>query len=135
MAQSDGMCPLPSSSKPQIGAPVVGGVPPPAPPVAAPAPDKEIIVGEPVALLDTDMLALALPAAVGANETVSVAVWLGVSIVPALTPLALKAPAGCVTPEIVTSALPVFVSVTFCELLLPTVKLPKATLAGFEVRE
>jgi hypothetical protein len=81
------------------------------------------------------MLPLALPALVGANETLSVAVWLGVSIVPALTPLALNAPLGCVTPEIVISALPVFVSVTFCELLLPTVKLPKATLAGFEVSE
>ena len=127
------MCPLPSSSRPQIGAPVAGGVPPPAPPVAAPEPDKEITAGEPVALLATDMLALALPEVVGANETLSVAVWLGVSMVPALTPLALNSPGVVVTPEIVISALPLFVSVTVCELLLPTVKLPKATLAGFEV--
>jgi hypothetical protein len=86
-------------------------------------------------LLATDILALALPAVVGANETLSVAVWLGVSIVPALTPLALNSPVAPVTPEIVTSAFPLFVSVTFCEPLLPRVKLPKATLAGLGVSE
>lgn len=69
------------------------------------------------------------PAIVGANVIFRVAVWLGVNIVPA-TPLALN-PAGAVALVIVTVEFPVFVSVTFNELLLPSLTLLKFKLDGF----
>jgi hypothetical protein len=70
-----------SPDTPQVGAPLVDCV--------TPLPLSGIVTGELLALLATDTLPLALPAAVGANVTFTVAVWPGVSVVFALTPLAL----------------------------------------------
>src|ERR1700683_1705934 len=70
------------------------------------------------------------PAVVGSNVTVSVAVWPGVRIVPFVTPLALNPAPVAVSPDIVTLALPVFVSVEVCELDVFTVCVPKLKLAG-----
>lgn len=55
----------------------------------APVPDRAIVVGELLALLETETLPVTLPAAVGAKATFSVAVCPGVNVVLAATPLAL----------------------------------------------
>jgi hypothetical protein len=120
------MCPLPSSARPQRGALLLCALPPPDPPV----PDREAIVGEFVELLATETLPVALPEAVGANVTMSVAVWLGASVVPALTPLALNSLPVTLTLEMMTFELPLFVRATFEVLLCPTAVFPKLYEAG-----
>jgi len=70
----------------------------------------------------------ALPVADGANVTFSAAVCPGAKVVLAPAPLALNPAPVTTTLEIVTFALPAFVSVTPCELLLPTNTLPKSRL-------
>jgi len=99
-----------------------------------PEPLSVAMLGEFVALLSTETLPSTLPAAVGTNETLSVADWPGVRVVLALTPLVLKPAPEVVTPEIVTFEFPVFVTVTFCELLLPTFTFPKLRLVGLMPR-
>lgn len=79
-------------------------------------------------------LPLALPAAVGVNFTLNVALWPEVSVTGAVIPLRLKPVPLMLTCEIVTLAPPVFVTVSDSELLLPTVTLPKLRLAGFAPR-
>ena len=54
--------------------------------------------------------------------------WFGVSISPEVTPLAVNPAPVAVTVEIFTLALPLFVSATLRELLLPTLTLPKLRL-------
>jgi hypothetical protein len=95
-----------------------------------PVPDKATVAGEFVALLVTVTLPLTLPAAVGANAIVSVTDWLGVKTVPPDTPLALYPAPVTATLDMVTLEFPLFVSVTLAEPLLPTLTLPKLTLAG-----
>jgi hypothetical protein len=53
---------------------------------------------------------------------------LGVSVKPVCTPETLKPVPVAPTLEIVTFEFPVFVSVTFCEELVPSFTLPKLTL-------
>jgi hypothetical protein len=55
---------------------------------------------------------------------------LGVSVSPALTPLALNPAPVTVTALIVTLEFPLFVKVTFCEPLLPSPTFPKLKLVG-----
>jgi hypothetical protein len=74
-----------------------------------------------------------LPVAEGENVTFSAAVCPGAKMVFAPAPLALNPVPVTVTLEIVTFALPAFVSVTLCELLLPTNTLPKSRLFGLAV--
>jgi hypothetical protein len=93
-------------------------------------PDKETVAGEFVALLDTDTLPLTLPAAVGSNVTFSVAVWLGASVVPGLTPVVLNAAPVGVTFAIVTFEFPLLVNVTLKVLPLAIGTLPKLKLVG-----
>ena len=52
----------------------------------------------------------------------------------ALTPLALNPAPELVILEIVTFEFPVFVTVMFCELLLPTLTFPKLRLVGLTPR-
>jgi hypothetical protein len=89
------------------------------------------VAGEFDALLTTDTLPVAFPAAVGANATFSVIDWLGARIVPGAMPLALNPEPATVTVEIVTFELPLFISVAPKELLFPTFTLPKFKLVGF----
>jgi hypothetical protein len=98
-------------------------------------PDKEITVGEFAALLLTLTDPEALPAVVGVKVIVKVVVWPALSVKPDETALVLKPPPVSVTPAIVTSAFPLFVSVTFNELLLPILVFPKLRLVGLVVRE
>ncbi len=83
MLQSAGMWLELSPEMPQAGTPgaAVDGV--------TPFPVKEIVPGELLALLATETVPLALPVAAGANVTLSMVDWPGVSVVLALIPLAL----------------------------------------------
>ena len=127
MFQSVGMWFELSPEMPQAGAPgtFVDCV--------TPFPVKEIVAEELLALLATEMLPLALPAAVGAKVTFTVAVCPGVSVVLALTPLALYPVPEALTLEIVTLEFPLLVSVRPSELLPPTFTFPKLKLFGVAV--
>ena len=70
-------------------------------------------------------------AAVGLNATVSVWVCPGVNVTGVVTPLVVTSLALTVTCEIVTFAVPLLVSVTLLELVVPALTLPKARLVGF----
>jgi hypothetical protein len=89
--------------------------------------------GELVALLVTDTLPVTLPAAAGAKLAVKVADCPGARITPE-TPVALNPAPETVTFEIVTLALPPFVSVTVCVLLFGMVTLPKLKEDELELR-
>jgi len=90
-------------------------------------------VGELVALLTTDTLPVTLPTTVEANATFSVIDWLGTKVAPGATPFVLNPAPLTVTLETVTFEFPLFVSVTFCEFVLPTVTLPKFRIVGLAV--
>jgi len=92
-----------------------------------------MIVGELLALLLTATLPDTAPAVVGAKVIMTVAVWLGASVVP-FAPVALKPAPVAVVPEIMTFELPVFVSVTFSVALLPSFTLLKLKLDGLALR-
>ena len=96
--------------------------------VETPVPDTAIVEGEFVALLVIATAPFTAPALVGANCTVTVTDWFGFSVSPELMPLAVTPAPDTFTAEIVTLALPVFVTDTLCELLLPVFTLPKLTL-------
>ena len=93
-----------------------------------PVPEVLIVEGELVASLLIETLPATAPVVVGANCTVRVADWFGVNISPAVTPLVLKPAPVTVTPEMVTFALPLLVTATLSELLLPSFTLPKLKL-------
>ena len=80
---------------------------------AIPVPDSVMASGELVALLATDTLPAALPAADGENVAVKVAVCPGVRMSPAEAPETLNPAPEIVTLEIVTVEFPAFVRVTF----------------------
>jgi len=90
-----------------------------------------IEAGEFVALLATLTLPDTPPGAVGAKRTFSVAAWLGVSVVPAFTPLALNPSPDGVTPEMVTFEFPLLVKVTLNVVLVPSFTFPKVKLVWF----
>ena len=75
---------------------------------------------------------IALPAAVGANATFSVAVCPGVKVMPLLAPLTEYPAPVTLTPEMLTFAFPAFVSVALKKLLLPTNTLPKSSALVFD---
>jgi hypothetical protein len=79
-------------------------------------------------LLVTVALPFTAPGEVGSNDTVRVAVWLGVSVKPACAPETPKPVPAAPTLEIVTLEFPVFVSVMLCEATVPSFTLPKLTL-------
>lgn len=92
-----------------------------------------MLVGEFVALLVIVTPPVTTPADVGAKVTVNTTDCPAVSVCVDVTPPALKPAPDTVTCEIVTLEFPTFVSVTFCELVLPTVTLLKFRLVGFAV--
>ncbi len=91
--------------------------------VVTPVPESVTVNGELVALLVTTTLAEAVLAVVGVNVTVSVAVCPAATTCPAVSPDTTNPEPGADTAEIVTLEFPLFVSVTFCALLLPTATL------------
>jgi len=97
-------------------------------------PASVIVVGELLALLAIVTLPVALPVDVGVRLTVNVTDCPAVKVVFDATPLALYPDPEAVTCEMVTLEFPVFVSVTFCELVLPTVTFPKLKLVGVALK-
>jgi hypothetical protein len=97
-------------------------------------PEREIISGEFVALLDTETLPVTLPAADGAKVAVNVATCPGDSMTPEGTPAASNPAPETVTLEIVTLEFPAFVSVMLLALLLDTFTLPKFKEDELELR-
>ena len=82
-----------------------------------PAPLSGIVIGEPGALLVTDMLPEALPVAVGANVAVKVALLPALIVTGMLKPLMLKPAPDALAWVIVNGAFPVFCKMTlffFC---------------------
>jgi hypothetical protein len=100
---------------------------------ATPVPDKLTVAGEFVALLVIETEPLIAPAVVGANVTVAVTDWFEFSVSPDVTPLTVKPAPLTFTAEIDTLLLPVFVSDTLCELLLPSFTLPKLKLVPLKL--
>ena len=81
-------------------------------------------------MLVTDTLPVALPATVGAKFTLNVALCPAVKLSGVVSPLALKPLPETVRCEMLTLALPMFVSVTGWLLLLSTFTLAKFRLPG-----
>ena len=98
---------------------------------AIPLPLTEIDAGELLALLTTEMPPVIEPAVVGAKTTFRFALCPAFRYMGTESPLALKPAPDEVNCEMLTVAFPVLVSTTVCEPLLPTVTLPRFTLAGF----
>jgi hypothetical protein len=100
---------------------------------AVAVPLSVIVTGDP-ALFATVILPVKLPVEVGANFTANVAVCDASNVAGVLTPLTLKPVPAAVTAVICSAAPPVFVSVMFCDALLPTATLPKLRLVGVAVK-
>jgi len=94
-----------------------------------PDPVNVIVAGDPGALLVIEMLPFTLPAVVGAKlaEKVKLAPGLIDAVVSPVKP---KPAPEAAAPVMFTTALPVLVSVMFCEVLLPTVTLPNGMFVG-----
>jgi hypothetical protein len=93
-------------------------------------PLRGIVMGELGALLDTEIEPVSVPAAVGLNVAVKVALPPAAivdegDILEALKPVPVADIADTVTLEV-----PVFFRVIVCELVLPVATLPNATLVG-----
>ncbi len=80
-------------------------------------------------------LPLLLPAATGVNTALNVALCPASTVAGRFGPLKLKPLPVADAFEIVTVELPLLVTVTATDLLLPTVILPKLMLLGFAMRE
>lgn len=89
-----------------------------------------IETGEVAALLAIEMLPVALPADVGANTTLNVALPPAAIVVEEDIPLTLKPLPEAEIDETLRLAVPVFITITDSEELLPVVTLPKETLVG-----
>ena len=97
-----------------------------------PVPERPITSGDPGAVLVIETVPLVLPAAVGPNVTVNVAVPPGVSVCGDSV-LMLKPVPLALAALIDRFAVPEFVSVTFTDAVLPTRMLPKLMLEGLAV--
>ena len=97
---------------------------------ATPVPLRAIVRGEPGALLTSDTEPVTLPAAVGVNAALNVALAPAAIVCGTLRPVMLKPVPVTVACEIVALAVPVFFKVIVCEALFPVMTLPKAALDG-----
>ncbi len=93
-----------------------------------PVPDRAIALGEPVALLVTVTVAVALPAAVGLKITPKVSCCPAVNVTGVPAPVRLNPVPLSAICEIVTLEFPEFVTVTFCVDDEPVFTLPNARL-------
>jgi len=101
--------------------------------VATPVPLRESVRGEFGALLTSEIVPVTLPAAFGAKTALNVVDWPAAMVTGAAIPEVLKPAPATVTEEIVTVAVPPFLSVTVWELFVPVVTLPNAALVGVAV--
>ena len=98
---------------------------------AMPVPLRVIARGEFIALLTSESDPLTAPAVVGANTTLNVEFPPAAIVFGMLSPVVLKPAPVIFAVVIVTLAFPPFDKVIVCELLFPTVTLPKLALVGF----
>jgi hypothetical protein len=101
--------------------------------VPVPVPLRPITRGEPGAVLAINTLPVTLPAEVGANVTVNVAVAPGLSVCGE-SALMLKPVPLALAELIERLAVPVFVNVTFTDEVFPTRTLPKGIVEGFALK-
>ena len=101
---------------------------------ATPVPFRATAFGELGALLEMRTLPDKLPAAVGANNAAKVAVAPAASVAGVFKPLTLKPEPLAAICEMVSVAVPVFVSVKFCDFVWFSMTLPKLKLAGVTLR-
>ena len=99
-----------------------------------PVPLNAMVSGDPGALLATEMLPVALPAAVGENFAANVVVWPAAKVAGTDIPVMLNPVPDALPCEMVILAVPELVKVTLTDPLAPTSKLPKFMLDGFAVR-
>lgn len=99
-------------------------------PACTPVPLKLIVNGDPLALLVTVTVPVALPTAVGVNFAVKLRVWEAATVAGVLTPVKLNPVPLTAMLETVAAAFPVFVRVICWVALLLVETLPKFTLAG-----
>jgi hypothetical protein len=97
---------------------------------AVPVPVSAITIREPGALLVMVILPVKLPAVVGANFAVKEVFCPGFRVTGVVNPVMLNPAPDAVAAEIVTLAVPEFVSVTDTEALAPVSTLPKGMLDG-----
>ena len=99
-----------------------------------PGPESEMMAGELVALLATEMLPVMFPATVGLKVTFNVEFCPGARVIPGETPLAVNPAPEMLTLEIDTLEFPALVSVIPMTLLLPSTTLPKLRVAELAFR-
>jgi hypothetical protein len=92
---------------------------------ATPVPLRAMVLGELGALLVMLTLPVKLPAALGANKTLNEAVPPAVTVAGVVSPLTLKLLPLTAICEIVSEAVPVFVTVKLWDLVCPSTMLPK----------
>jgi hypothetical protein len=97
---------------------------------ATPVPLKEMASGELGALLTRVIVPVTLPAVFGPNTALNVAALPAPIVTGAVMPVVLKPAPVTVTEETVTDALPPFVRLMVCELLVPVDTLPNAAVVG-----
>jgi hypothetical protein len=97
---------------------------------AVPVPLNATAVGELGALLVILTLPVRLPAVVGSNRTLNVVVPPAGTVAGVASPLTLKAAPLSPICEIVSDAVPVFVTVKLWDFVWPSATLPKLKLAG-----
>lgn len=97
---------------------------------ATPVPLRVIVSGELGALLTSFTDPVTLPAALGANTASNVVELPAAMVTGVVMPVVLKPVPVTVTDEIVTAALPPFVRLMLCELLVPVVTLPNGAVVG-----
>jgi len=97
---------------------------------ATPVPLRVIVSGEFGALLTSCIDPVTLPAELGPKTALNVVLLPVAMVTGAAIPDVLNPVPVAVTDDIVTLALPPFVSVKLCELLVPVVTLPNAALVG-----
>lgn len=101
-----------------------------------PVPDNDTIVGEPLALLITEMLPVTGPVAVGLNRTAKLMLCVGESVTGALPPVAEYPCPATLICEMLMLEFPVFVITTVCDSdVVPVMTFPKLRLAGLTPNE
>jgi hypothetical protein len=97
---------------------------------ATPVPLSGIASGEPAPLFTRETDPLSLPAEVGENTALNFTLAPTAIVIGAERPLVLNPVPDTLTCEIVALAVPVFIRLMVCELVLPATTLPKLTLDG-----
>ena len=100
-----------------------------------PVPESEILVGELLALLVTEMLPVRVPAPVGAKLVLMLVLIPGFRVNGNEDPVNVNPAPVTVAREIVTLLVPLFLIITVFVLRLPTVTSPKLSEPGLKLSD